>query len=151
LSEPEGSTRTTAEAAGTPTFKTLEDRQRLFLQLIQEVLLVCVARRAQRGDTSVDPTAPIYVTAGDVSERDNASLALATSQVVTAFGQLWAGNLINADEYLRVVYRFAGEVMPADRPDNPRVPVKTKGLPNPDPSGMLKTDAESGEVTIKGE
>jgi hypothetical protein len=30
LSEPESSTRTTAEAAGTPTFKTLEDRRSFF-------------------------------------------------------------------------------------------------------------------------
>ena len=49
LSEPESSTRTTAEAAGTPTFKTLEDRQRLFLTVVQEMLTISVARRAAAG------------------------------------------------------------------------------------------------------
>lgn len=152
LSEPESSTRTTAEAAGTPTFKTLEDRQRFFLAMVQQILTVCVARRAMRGDTRVDPTAAIVVTAGDVSERDNAALALATSQIVEAFGQLAAGGFITADEYLRVVYRFAGEVLPADRPDNPKPQAKPKGSgTNPDPGGNLKIDAESGEVKVKGE
>ena len=57
--------------------------------MVQEILTVCRRpARAAKGDTSVDPTAAIYVTAGDVSERDNAALALATSQIVTAFGQL---------------------------------------------------------------
>ena len=77
LAEPESSTRTTAEAAGTPTFKTLEERQQFFLVIVKDVLKVAVARRAQRGDTDVDPTAAISVTAADISERDNAALALA--------------------------------------------------------------------------
>lgn len=148
LSEPESSTRTTAEAAGTPTFKTLEDRQRFFLAMLQEILTVAVARRAQRGDTTVDPNAPIYVTAGDVSERDNAALALATSQIVNAFGQLWNAGLIDADEFLRVTYRFAGEVMPASRPDNPKAPITTTAPGGGSPN--LKVDAESGETKVKG-
>lgn len=149
LSEPESSTRTTAEAAGTPTFKTLEDRQKVFLSIVQEILTVAVARRAQRGDTTVDPGAPIYVTAGDVSEKDNAALALATSQIVSSFGQLWNAGLINADELLRVVYRFAGEVMPSDRPDRARAPITPTGGAGFNPGG-LKTDAETGEVQVKG-
>ena len=152
LSEPESSTRTTAEAAGTPTFKTLEERQRLFLQLVHEVLTVAVARRASSGDSSIDAGADISVTGGDVSERDNAALALATSQVVEAFGQLAAGGFITADEYLRVVYRFAGEQLPSDRPDNPKPQAKPKGPAGTASSaGNLKIDAESGEVTVKGE
>jgi hypothetical protein len=150
LSEPESSTRTTAEAAGTPTFKTLEDRQKVFLSIVQELLTVAVARRAQRGDTTVDPAAPIYVTAGDVSEKDNAALALATSQIVSAFGQLWNAGLVSADELLRVVYRFAGEVLPSDRPDRARAPIAPAGSSGQQPSG-LKTDSATGEVKVKGE
>jgi len=149
LSEPESSTRTTAEAAGPPTFKTLEDRQKLFLAIVQEMLTVAVARRAQRGDATVDPNAPIYVTAGDVSEKDNAALALATSQIVSAFGQLWNAGLIHADELLRVVYRFAGEVLPSDRPDRARAPIMPTGVAGPSPGG-LSIDAHTGEVSVKG-
>jgi hypothetical protein len=121
LAEPESSTRTTAEAAGTPTFKTLEDRQRLFLTILRDVLQIAVARRRQKGDTI--PDAKISVTAADISERDNAALALAATQIISSFGQLWAANLIDADEYMRLIYRFAGEVLPAARPDNPSKPV----------------------------
>jgi len=152
LSEPESSTRTTAEAAGTPTFKTLEDRQKLFMAIVQEILTVAVARRAQRGDTSVDPSAPIYITASDISERDNAALALASSQAVQAFGQLWAAGLIDADEYMRIVYRFAGEVLPADRPDNPRPAIQPSGGGGGGASRKpgIKVDAETGDVKVTG-
>jgi hypothetical protein len=62
-----------------------------------------------------------------VSERDNAALALATSQIVQAFGQVYNAGLISIDEFLRVVYRFAGEVVPAERPDNPTAPIAPTG------------------------
>jgi hypothetical protein len=146
LAEPESSTRTTAEAAGTPTFKTLEERQQLFLAIVQEILTVAVARRAAKGDTTVDPRARIFVTAGDVSERDNAALALAATQVITSFGQLWAANLISADEYLRVVYRFAGETLPAGRPDNPKPMVQPAGAARP---RGIHVDAETGKVKVQ--
>ena len=95
----------------------------------------------------MNPGAIITVTAADISERDNAALALASSQTVASFGQLWAAGLIDADEYLRVVYRFAGEVLPAGRPDNPQArPQPGRGAqPNP----YLKTDAQTGTVTVQ--
>ena len=145
LSEPESSTRTTAEAAGTPTFKTLEERQQFFLVIVQDVLKVAVARRAQRGATDVDPTAAISVTAADISERDNAALALASTQVVMSFAQLWASNLITADEYLRLVYRFAGEQLPGDRPDNPKPTAFPSGSAHA-PNAGISIDTKTGEV-----
>jgi hypothetical protein len=146
LAEPESSTRATAEAAGTPTFKTLEARQRMFLAMLQDILTVAVQRRAAR-DQSVDPHVVVTVNAADISERDNAALALASTQVVESFGQLWANGFIDADEYLRVVYRFAGEVLPAARPDNPqrRAEPGSKARPN----RYLKTDAASGAVNVE--
>jgi hypothetical protein len=147
LSEPESSTRTTAEAAGPPTFKTLEARQAFFIGMLEEILRVCVARRAQKGDTSVDPTAAITVTAGDVSERDNAALALATSQIVTAFAPLYNAAMIDADEFLRVVYRFAGEVTPRDRAGNPKPQVNTRGT-SPGAAANLSVDSATGDVQV---
>ena len=47
LAEPESSTRTTAEAAGTPTFKSLEERQKMFLSMLKEILEVVIARHDQ--------------------------------------------------------------------------------------------------------
>ena len=147
LAEPESSTRTTAEAAGTPTFKTLEDRQRLVLTILRDLLQIAVARRRQKGDTI--PDAPISVTAADISERDNAALALAATQVISGFGQLWAANLIDDTEYMRIIYRFAGEVLPAARPDNPSKPVVTPAGAK-SPAGA-KVDANTGDVTTEAD
>jgi hypothetical protein len=146
LAEPESSTRATAEAAGTPTFKTLETRQRMFLGMVKDILGVAVRRAAERG-RNVDPQAVITVSAADISERDNAALALASTQVVESFGQLWANGFIEADEYLRVVYRFAGEVLPAARPDNPQATAKPAAAARP--GKYLKTDATSGTVRVE--
>ena len=158
LAEPESSTRTTAEAAGTPTFKALESRQKMFLSTVKDILSIAVARRAQRAG-NVKPDAVITVTSADISERDNAALALASTQVITSFGQLWANGFIDDDEYLRIVYRFAGEVMPAARPDAPHA---TAGAKHASPSTAavsdqiipakeagIKVDAETGDVKVK--
>jgi hypothetical protein len=142
LAEPESSTRTTAEAAGTPTFKGLESRQQMFLSMLKDILTIVAQRAGYGGD--------IRVTAADISEKDNAALALASTQVISSFGQLWANGFIDDAEYLRVVYRFAGEVLPADRPDSPRP------QPNAATSGAavpndLKVDTDSGEVRVKSD
>ena len=46
LAEPEGSTRTTAEAAGGPTYRHFEQRQRFFLWLLTDLLRAVVNRRS---------------------------------------------------------------------------------------------------------
>jgi hypothetical protein len=146
LAEPESSTRTTAEAAGTPTFKTLEERQTFFMTMLKDVLEIAVSRAQQKGRSMQE--AEINITAGDISERDNAALALASSQTVTAFGQLWANGFISADEYLRLVYRFAGETLPASRPDAPAPAVRPVGNTG-SKAGGIKIDAETGDVRVK--
>jgi hypothetical protein len=110
LAEPESATRTTAEAAGGPTFRHYEQRQRYFLWLLRDVTQVAAARRAQV-DPAVRP-APITAAGADISARDNAELAQATGAIAAAFAGLRDRGLIDDAEYLRMVYRFAGE--PAD-------------------------------------
>lgn len=44
--EPESSTRTTAEAAGGPTFRRFEQRQHFFLWLLSDLLHMVISRRA---------------------------------------------------------------------------------------------------------
>ncbi len=58
LAEPEGATRTTAEAAGGPTHRRFEQRQRYFLWLLKDLLSVVLQRRALM-DGRVDPKAAI--------------------------------------------------------------------------------------------
>jgi hypothetical protein len=144
LAEPESSTRTTADAAGTPTFKRFERRQDYFKAKIKELLTVVVHRRRLiGGDSAVDPNALIIVRAADVSERDNAALALATSQIVVSMKELSEQGYITPEEFLRFVYKFAGETVPADAP-KPK-PVVPK--PQPANAGGIKVDAETGDVT----
>lgn len=111
LAEPESSTRTTAEAAGGPTFRHFEERQRLMEWIVRD-LLQAASRRGAMLDSQLDPQALIEVHGGDISARDNAELANAGSQAAVVAGSLFDRNLIDAQEYLRLVYRFMGESLP---------------------------------------
>jgi len=115
LAEPESSTRTTAEAAGSPTYRRFSERQRFICGLLEDVLRVVVKRRALY-DPEVDPEALIRVEGGDVSARDNRELAEAGLQVAQVAVDLYERDLIDAREVLRLVYRFMGERLPESLP-----------------------------------
>ncbi len=110
LAEPESATRTTAEAAGGPTFRHYEQRQQYFLWMLQDIARVVVQRRA-RIDRRVSSRAEILVKGTDISSRDNRELAQASAAVVNAFTMLHDRKLIDDAELLRLAYRFAGEVV----------------------------------------
>lgn len=111
LAEPESSTRTTAEAAGSPTYRRFSERQRFICALLEDVMRVVVTRRACY-DPKVNPDALIRVEGGDVSARDNRELAEAGQQVAHVAADLYERDLIDAREVLRLVYRFMGERTP---------------------------------------
>jgi hypothetical protein len=111
LAEPESSTRTTAEAAGSPTYRRFSERQRFICSLLEDVLRVVVKRRAIY-DPDVDPEVMVRVEGGDVSARDNRELAEAGQQVAQVAADLYERDLIDAREVLRLVYRFMGERQP---------------------------------------
>jgi hypothetical protein len=110
LAEPESATRTTAEAAGGPTFRHYEQRQQYFLWIIQDIARVAVRRRSMV-DRHVSPRAEILVKGTDISSRDNRELAQASATVIEAFVMLRDRKLIDDAELLRLAYRFAGEVV----------------------------------------
>src|SRR5437868_7557788 len=87
LAEPESATRTTAEAAGGPTFRHYEQRQNYFLWLLGDVLQVITNRRALV-DAQIDATAETTITGSDISARDNASLAQAADLVASGFANM---------------------------------------------------------------
>jgi hypothetical protein len=113
LAEPEGATRTTAEAAGGPTHRKFEQRQRFFLWLLRDLLGVVLQRRALV-DGRVDPRVAIAVHGADISARDNVALADSGGKIGPLFEGLYQAGLIDAREYLRVVYRFVGEEVDLD-------------------------------------
>jgi hypothetical protein len=110
LAEPEDSNRSTAESAGGPTYRHFEQRQEFFTWLVGDVARAAVRRRAQV-DARVNPEALIQVNGADLSARDNASLAVATSTITAALTDLRDRGVIDDAELLRMVYRFAGEVV----------------------------------------
>jgi len=110
LAEPESATRTTAEAAGGPTFRRFEQRQEFFLWMIADLARITLRRRSQI-DHSTPVGAEVKVQGADLSARDNAALAVAASTVINAFAQLYDHGLIDDAELLRLAYRFAGETV----------------------------------------
>lgn len=108
LAEPESSTRTTAEAAGGPTYRHYEQRQRFFLWVIEDLLRVALNRRALV-DPHVKRKADILVQGCDISARDNVALSMATAQITQVLTTLRDRALIDDSELLRMAYRFAGE------------------------------------------
>ncbi len=75
LAEPESATRTTAEAAGGPTYRFYEQRQRYFLWVLEDILRV-VLRRKALFNPALDSSAPMSVQGADISVRDNVSLSV---------------------------------------------------------------------------
>jgi hypothetical protein len=110
LAEPEGATRTTAESAGGPTYRHYEQRQLFFKWLVQD-LAGAVVRRRKIVDRSVNIESELTVTGTDISARDNAALATAASVIVSCMTTMRDRGLIDDFELLRIVYRFAGEVI----------------------------------------
>jgi len=110
LAEPEGSTRTTAESAGGPTYRHFEQRQNYFFWIIQDLLKIVVARRAMV-DRRMSKKAQIDVRGADISARDNVALSMAAQNIINMLGDLRDRMLITDEEYLRLAYRFAGEIV----------------------------------------
>jgi hypothetical protein len=110
VAEPEGETRTTAAASGSPTFRHYEQRQLYFLSFVKDILNI-VRRRGIEAKRRLSTTADIVMRGGDISGRDNAALALAASQIVASFAVIRDRGLIDDAELLRLSYRFAGELV----------------------------------------
>ena len=110
LAEPEGSTRTTAESAGGPTFRHFEQRQQYFLWMLTDLLQVVLNRRCLF-DRHLARSVVFQVSGNDISSRDNAAMALAANNIFSAFSQARDRGLIDDAELLRLLYRFCGETM----------------------------------------
>lgn len=108
LAEPEGATRTTAEAAGGPTYRHYEQRQRFFLWMLADLLQVVLKRRSLM-DGRISAKAQIHLHGSDISARDNVALSLSASNILPTLQELRDINLIDDAEMLRLAYRFCGE------------------------------------------
>lgn len=108
LAEPESATRTTAEAAGGPTYRFYEQRQRYFLWVLEDILRAALQRKALFTPT-LDPQAVFHLLGSDISVRDNLSLSQAAATMLPVLVELRNRGLIDDAEMMRLAYRFAGE------------------------------------------
>lgn len=139
FAEPEDSTRTTAEAAGTPTFRTLEEEQDDFFNTIIRLAQVALTIKA-RHDKKIKPEAAIKVKGPDITERDNATLALALGRAYPALSELFDRGAIKPEEFLRLAYKMFAEVWEGPAPKIKKKPLqKTSETAPPDP-GVDDTD-----------
>lgn len=141
LAEPESSTTTTAEAAGTPTFRTLEESQDEFFETIADLARVAVEVRS-RIDKSVDAGAEIKIEGPDITERDNATLALALGRAYPQLADLFDREGIDDGEFLRLVYKMFAEVWepPKDGETAPKIKRKPLTAPGTRPQATSPDD-----------
>ena len=127
LAEPEGSTQTTAEAAGTPTFRTLEETQDELFDMLISMARVALEVRA-RTDSSINPDAVITITGPDITERDNATLALALGRSYPNIMDLFDRDGIDSKEALRLIYKTFAEVWKGVVPVIKKKPLVKPGI-----------------------
>lgn len=131
LAEPEDSNRSTAEAAGTPTFRTLEETQDDFFEVILELTRVALQVKAKKsGD--VKPDAELKIIGSDITERDNASLALALGRAYPQLADLFDRGGIDEKEFLRLTYKMFAEVWEGKK--TPKIGKKPLAAPNIQPN-----------------
>jgi len=135
LAEPEGSTQTTADAAGTPTFRTLEETQDELFEMLIDMARVALQVRA-RTDSSIKPAAVITITGPDITERDNATLALALGRSYPHLADLFDREGIDSKEFIRLVYKQFAEVWTGTTVPN----IKKKPLVKPSDQPPTITD-----------
>ena len=149
LAEPESATRTTAEAAGGPTYRHFEERQCFFIYLLEDLFQVVLNRRSLV-DRNVIKDAEFTVKGSDISSRDNVALALSASYIRAAAANLRDRGLIDDAEFIRLVYRFSNEAVDIEdilargaAAPPPLIPVDDQSA-----TGDLKVtvDPETGEV-----
>ena len=148
FAEPEGSTRTTAEAAGTPTFRTLEEEQGDFFELVADLARVAVEVR-QRAGGKVNPDAEIWVEGPDITERDNATLALALGRAYPQLSDLFDRDGIEPEEFMRLVYKTFAEVWKGKTPNIKKKPLvkPSEAAPptEPDPEPQKPDENEESQ------
>jgi hypothetical protein len=110
LAEPESATRTTAEAAGGPTYRRYEQRQQYFTWLLADLLQTAASRRALV-DRRISRHTRVEVGGADISVRDNTTLAQAARDMLGVLTALRDRALIDDAEMLRLAYRFCGETL----------------------------------------
>lgn len=147
FAEPEGSNKTTAEAAGTPTFRTLEESQKEFFDWLAELGSIMLSIKEPtlwekiKKSIGLNKSTKVWIEGQDITERDNAQLALAFARAYPALAEHYDRGGIDNKEFNRLVYKFIAEVLD----ENKTPAIKKKPLNSKPVSTPPDTEPESGE------
>lgn len=135
--EGESAISTTAEAAGTPTFRTLEEMQNDFFEMLIDMARVALEVKG----ITLPAGKKIWIEGPDITERDNATLALALGRAYPQLADMFDREAIDDKEFMRLTYKMFAEVWDDSKTPN----VKRKPLIKPtdqQPAGIedSKTD-----------
>ena len=110
LAEPESQNKASAEAAGGATYKSFEQRQKLFLYLCEELMRIALRRRRIVDRSIPDPDEiHLELIGADIYPSDNNNLATAGATTSNIGTQLRKLGYISRKEFVRKVYKASGE------------------------------------------
>jgi hypothetical protein len=138
--EGESAISTTAEAAGTPTFRTLEEAQNDFFEMLIDMGKVACQVKGIKTEG-----ARIWIAGPDITERDNATLALALGRAYPQLADLFDREGIDDKEFMRLVYKTFAEVW--DESKTPKI--KRKPLIKPTEQAPAIEDTKTDESDPK--
>jgi hypothetical protein len=127
------------------------------MYLVNDILQAVIRRRSMV-DRHMPANPDFELTGTDISARDNVSLAMATSNLVNSLVVLRDREMIDDSEFLRLVYRFAGESVDVDEmlargkaAGPPKVPGVNPVVSKVDttPSPAIKTPALKDIVNVE--
>jgi len=145
LAEPESATRTTAEAAGTPTFRNLAQIQKDYKRALTRLAKIALTVR-KRYDPRVNPQAEVTIKTPDITEKDNSQLALAMNRTWPVAMDMYDRKLIDEKELLRIIFRMGGETFDDSKEvTGLRKPLVEKTPTNANPSEPDPGEPEEGD------
>ncbi len=110
LAEPESQNKASAEAAGGATYKSFEQRQKLFLFMCEEIMRIALRRRRLVDRRIPDPDdIHLELLGADIYPSDNNDLATAGATTSNIGTQLRKLGYISRKEFVRKVYKASGE------------------------------------------
>lgn len=113
LAEPESQNKASAEAAGGATYRTFEQRQKAFLWMIEQIIRIAMRRR-KLVDHDFPAEAELKLIGADISGKDNTELSTASATITNVATQLRKLGYISKQEFVRLSYKFAGEIPDAE-------------------------------------
>jgi len=115
LAEGSSSSRSTATEMGDPTRRHYRMRQQVFSNILLNITRTAYRRRCIIAGLRLPDDDQLRVTAPDISREDNAALATAAGNIVTALAAMKVNGWIDDETAINIAFKFAGEHITADK------------------------------------